>query len=157
MRRFESCRGHSAPCSACHACGVSWTNLVPAIGQAREYRREWLAKDVVAGVVLTGLLGPAGMAYAAAAGLPPVTGLYATIVPLLVYALFGPSRILVIGPDSALTPLIVAAVVPLAAAGSQQAVAVAGALGIIAGVIGLSVAASLLWPRPPAAGSQKVA
>ena len=108
---------------------------MPAIGQAREYRREWLAKDVIAGVVLTGLLGPAGMAYAAAAGLPPVTGLYATIIPLFVYALFGPSRILVIGPDSSLTPLIVAAVLPLAAAGTDEAVAVAGALGVIAGLI----------------------
>jgi high affinity sulfate transporter 1 len=110
---------------------VSWTNLVPAIGQVRASRREWLAKDIIAG----GLLAPAGMAYAAAAGLPPVSGLYATIIPLFVYALFGPSRILVIGPDSSLTPLIVAAVVPLAAAGTHQAVAVASALGIIAGLI----------------------
>lgn len=115
--------------------GVGWTNLVPGIGQVRAYRREWLAKDVIAGVVLTGLLGPAGMAYAAAAGLPPVTGLYATIIPLFVYALFGPSRILVLGPDSSLTPLIVAAVLPLAAAGTDEAVAVAGALGVIAGLI----------------------
>ncbi|MDO8392327.1 MAG: SulP family inorganic anion transporter [Actinomycetota bacterium] len=114
---------------------MAWTNLVPAIGQARAYRREWLTKDVVAGLVLTGLLAPAGMAYAAAAGLPPVTGLYATIVPLFVYALFGPSRILVMGPDSSLTPLIVAAVLPLAAVGTDEAVALAGALGILAGVI----------------------
>jgi len=114
---------------------VTWTNLVPAIGQARDYRREWLSKDIVAGLVLTGLLAPAGMAYAAAAGLPPVTGLYATIVPLFVYAIFGPSRILVMGPDSSLTPLIVAAVLPLAAVGTDEAVALAGALGIFAGVI----------------------
>ena len=114
---------------------MSWTNLVPAIAQARSYRREWLSKDVFAGVVLTGLLAPAGMAYAAAAGLPPVTGLYATIVPLVVYALFGPSRILVMGPDSSLTPLLVAAVLPLAAVGSDQAVALAGAVSILAGLI----------------------
>ena len=114
---------------------MSWTNLVPAIAQARSYRREWLSKDVLAGVVLTGLLAPAGMAYAAAAGLPPVTGLYATIVPLVVYALFGPSRILVMGPDSSLTPLLVAAVLPLAAVGSDQAVALAGAVSILAGLI----------------------
>ena len=114
---------------------MSWTNLVPAIAQARSYRREWLSKDVFAGVVLTGLLAPAGMAYAAAAGLPPVTGLFATIVPLVVYALFGPSRILVMGPDSSLTPLLVAAVLPLAAVGSDQAVALAGAVSILAGLI----------------------
>ena len=108
---------------------------MPAIAQARSYRREWLSKDVLAGVVLTGLLAPAGMAYAAAAGLPPVTGLYATIVPLVVYALFGPSRILVMGPDSSLTPLLVAAVLPLAAVGSDQAVALAGAVSILAGLI----------------------
>lgn len=114
---------------------MSWIDRVPAIHQARTYQREWLAKDVIAGVVLVGLLAPAGMAYAAAAGLPPVNGLYASIIPLFVYALIGPSRVLVIGPDSALTPLIIAAVVPLAATGSAQAVAVAGTLGIIAGLL----------------------
>ena len=112
-----------------------WTNLVPALGQARGYRREWLGKDLTAGLVITGLLAPAGMAYAAAAGLPPVTGLYATIVPLLVYALIGPSRIMVMGPDSSLTPLIVATIVPLAAANSSEAVALAGALAVMAGLI----------------------
>lgn len=113
----------------------SWSSLVPAIGQARHYRKEWLAKDVAAGLVVTGLLAPAGMAYAAAAGLPPVTGLYTTIVPLFVYAVFGPSRIMVLGPDSSLTPLLVAAILPIAAAGSDEAVALAGALGVAAGVI----------------------
>ena len=120
-------------------CSVSWTNLVPAIGQARRYRREWFSKDIAAGVVITGMLAPAGMAYATAAGLPAVTGLYATIVPLLVYAIFGPSRILVMGPDSSLTPLIVASMVPLladgAAGGGADAVAIAGALSILAGVM----------------------
>lgn len=130
-----SCSHRSVRGAAWQSGAVTWTNLVPAIGQARSYRREWWTRDLVAGVVLTGLLAPAGMAYAAAAGLPPVTGLYATIVPLVVYALFGPSRILVMGPDSSLTPLIVAAVLPLAAAGTDQAVALAGALGIVAGLI----------------------
>jgi len=113
----------------------SWTNLVPAIGQVRNYRREWLGKDIAAGLVITGLLAPAGMAYASAAGLPPVTGLYATIVPLLVYAIFGPSRIMVLGPDSSLTPLLVAAILPLAAVNSDEAVAIGGALAMIAGVM----------------------
>jgi MFS superfamily sulfate permease-like transporter len=61
------------------------------------YRREWLGKDVVAGIVLSTLLVPQGMAYAELAGLPPITGLYTTIMCLLAYAVFGPSRILVLG------------------------------------------------------------
>lgn len=138
MRRFESCRGHSPPW---HCCSVSLANLVPAIGQARSYRREWLVHDLAAGVVITGMLAPAGMAYATAAGLPAVTGLYATIVPLLAYALFGPSRIMIIGPDSSLTPLIVAAIAPLLAATDGDAVALAGALAIVTGM--LCVAAGL--------------
>ncbi|MEQ1701288.1 MAG: sulfate permease [Ilumatobacteraceae bacterium] len=112
----------------------SWKNLVPAIRQVRTYERRWLGKDIAAGLVITGLLAPAGMAYASAAGLPPVTGLYATIVPLFVYALFGPSRVMVLGPDSSLTPLLVATILPLAAANSSEAVAIAGALSIIAGL-----------------------
>ena len=113
----------------------SWTNLVPAIGQIRTYQRGWLSKDIAAGLVITGLLAPAGMAYASAAGLPPVTGLYATIVPLIAYAIFGPSRIMVLGPGSSLTPLLVAAILPLATANSDEAVAIAGALSVLAGVI----------------------
>lgn len=120
---------------------MSLANLVPAIGQARSYRREWLVHDLAAGVVITGMLAPAGMAYATAAGLPAVTGLYATIVPLLAYALFGPSRIMIIGPDSSLTPLIVAAIAPLLAATDGDAVALAGALAIVTGM--LCVAAGL--------------
>jgi len=113
----------------------SWTNLVPAIGQVRTYQRAWLGKDVAAGLVITGLLAPAGVAYAVAAGLPPATGLYATIVPLFAYAIFGPSRIMVMGPDSSLTPLIAAAVVPLATLDPDQAVAVASAVAVMAGLI----------------------
>jgi len=98
-------------------------------------RGQWSRRDVLAGLVLSGLLAPAGIAYATASGLPPETGLYATVVPLIVYALVGPSPILVIGPDSALTPLVVTALVPFAAGGSSEAIAVAGMLGIIAGAV----------------------
>lgn len=108
---------------------------VPAVQQLQTYQRAWLGKDITAGVVLTGLLAPAGMAYATAAGLPAVTGLYATIIPLLVYAIAGPSRIMVLGPDSSLTPLIAVAVVPLATGNPSEAIAIAGALSIAAGVI----------------------
>ncbi|SFT96950.1 high affinity sulphate transporter 1 [Arthrobacter sp. ov118] len=101
----------------------------------RGYRIEWLRHDLVAGTALFAILVPAGMAYAQAAGLPPVTGLYATIVPLLVYAAVGPSRVLVLGPDSALAPMIVAALVPLAADNEQRSVALAGLLAILIGGI----------------------
>ena len=84
------------------------------IGIARQYKRSWLWPDVRAGLVVTALLIPAGMGYAEVAGLPPETGLYATIVPLIAYAIFGPSRILVLGPDSSLAPIIAAAILPLA-------------------------------------------
>ena len=80
------------------------------------YRRQWLAKDIVAGVVLTTLLVPQGMAYAELAGLPAITGLYTSIMCLIGYAAFGPSRILVLGPDSSLGPMIAATILPLVAA-----------------------------------------
>ena len=108
---------------------------VPAVRQFKSYQRAWLGKDISAGIVLTGLLAPVGMAYATASGLPAVTGLYATIIPLLAYAVVGPSRIMVLGPDSSLTPLIAAAVVPLAARNPNEAIAIAGALSMGAGVI----------------------
>ncbi|QHO71173.1 transporter [Marisediminicola antarctica] len=91
--------------------------------------------DLRAGVVLTALLIPAGIGYAEVAGLPPETGLYATILPLLAYAIFGPSRILVLGPDSALAPIIAAAILPLALGNDERAVALAGLLALMVGVI----------------------
>ena len=108
--------------------------LLPGLAVLRHYERSWLRGDIVAGVVLTALLIPAGMGYAEVAGLPPVTGLYATIVPLLVYALVGPSRILVLGPDSSLAPIIAAAIIPLAAF-DEERIALAGLLSIEVGVV----------------------
>jgi high affinity sulfate transporter 1 len=102
---------------------------------AREYRARWLWPDIRAGIVVTALLIPAGMGYAEVAGLPPETGLYATIVPLLAYAVFGPSRILVLGPDSALAPIIAAAIIPLALGDGPRTVALAGLLAIMVGVL----------------------
>ncbi|KZE92497.1 putative sulfate transporter [Agromyces sp. NDB4Y10] len=109
--------------------------MPPGIVTARHYRREWLWPDLRAGIVVTALLIPAGMGYAQVAGLPPETGLYATIVPLIAYALVGPSRILVLGPDSALGPIIAAAIVPLALGDDDRAVALAGLLAIMVGAI----------------------
>jgi high affinity sulfate transporter 1 len=108
---------------------------IPGAQMLRTYRRGWLRHDLVAGLVLCALLVPAGMGYAEAAGLPPITGLYATIFPLVAYAIFGPSRILVLGPDSSLAPLIAAAVLPLAAGDQAETVALAAMLGLMTGAL----------------------
>src|SRR5205809_8031847 len=103
------------------------------------YRREWLTKDVVAGIVLSTLLVPQGMAYAELAGLPPITGLYTSIFCLVGYAVFGPSRILVLGPDSSLGPMIAAVVIPIVGSGGDPAKAVALA-SMLALLVGLTMA-----------------
>jgi high affinity sulfate transporter 1 len=116
---------------------------VPGIRAINSYERAWLRSDLVAGVVLAAILVPQGMAYAELAGLPPVTGLYTTIACLVGYALMGPSRVLVLGPDSSVSPLIFAAITPLAVAGDPEtAVALAGMLAIMVGLIliGLGIA-----------------
>jgi high affinity sulfate transporter 1 len=108
---------------------------LPGLDTLRRYELPWLRHDIVAGLVMTSMLVPAGIAYAQASGLPGIHGLYATIVPLLAYAVFGPSRILVLGPDSSLAPLILAVVVPLSAGEPERAVAVAGLMAIVAGTV----------------------
>jgi high affinity sulfate transporter 1 len=125
---------------------VSISRVVPGLRAVSSYRREWLARDVVAGIVLTTLLVPQGMAYAELAGLPPITGLYTSILCLLGYAVFGPSRILVLGPDSSLGPMIAATILPLIAAGGdpERAVALASLLAIMVGVIMILAAVAKL-------------
>lgn len=108
---------------------------MPGLRTLREYQRSWLASDLVAGLVLTALLVPVGMGYAQAAGLPPITGLYATIVPLVVYAAMGPSRVMVLGPDSSLAAVIAAVILPLGGDDPESAVALAGALAVLTGLI----------------------
>jgi high affinity sulfate transporter 1 len=108
---------------------------MPGIGALRTYRRAWLAKDIGAGLVLTAILVPTGMGYAAAAGLPVIYGLYATIVPLVAYAVFGPSRILILGPDSALVALIAATILPIAGGDADRAVALASMLAVLSGFL----------------------
>jgi high affinity sulfate transporter 1 len=117
--------------------GVGRLSFVPGWAMVSSYQRQWLAKDIVAGLVLSALLVPQGMAYAQLAGLPPITGLYTSILCLLGYAVFGPSRVLVLGPDSALGPMIAATVTPLIVAGGDpaEAIALASLLAILVGVI----------------------
>ena len=110
-----------------------WKKWLPGVETALGYERSWLWPDLIAGLVLTALLVPQGMAYAELAGLPAVTGLYTTVAALLAYAVFGPSRILVLGPDSSLAPLIAAAIIPLAAGDDAYAVALASMLSLLVG------------------------
>jgi len=113
-------------------------SILPTFDWVRSYERAFLPRDIFAGIVLTAILVPAGMGYAEASGLPPIVGLYASILPLLAYALLGPSRILVLGPDSSLVPIIAAAIVPLAAGDQDRAVALAALLAVITGVVVLA-------------------
>jgi high affinity sulfate transporter 1 len=108
----------------------------PGIAQIHSYQRSWLRYDIIAGLVLAAILVPQGLAYAELAGLPAVTGLYTTVACLIAYALMGPSRVLVLGPDSSVSPLIFAAIVPLAAGGDPSVmIALAGMLAIMVGLI----------------------
>src|SRR3954466_13241500 len=110
---------------------------VPGLDTIRTYQAGWLRSDLVAGVVLAAILVPQGMAYAELAALPAVNGLYTTVACLVGYALMGPSKILVLGPDSSLGPLIFAAITPLVVAGDDPAtaVALAGMLAVLVGLI----------------------
>ncbi len=115
--------------------GQGLARWMPGLATLREYKLAWLRHDIVAGIVLTTMLVPVGIAYAVASGVPGVYGLYATIIPLLAYAVFGPSHILVLGPDSSLAPLILAVVVAQSAGDPARAVAVAGGMAIVSGAI----------------------
>src|SRR5262245_23441817 len=112
-----------------------WVRWLPGLLTLRQYELAWLRHDIAAGVVLATVLVPVGIAYATASGVPGIHGLYATIVPLLAYALFGPSRILVLGPDSSLAPIILGVVLPLSGGDPGRAVALAGMMAIVSGVV----------------------
>ena len=114
---------------------VGWIRWLPGVVTLQKYQASWLAHDIVAGLVLVTMLVPVGIAYAVASGVPGIYGLYATIVPLLAYAVFGPSRILVLGPDSSLAAVILGVVLPLSGGDPLRAVALAGTMAIVSGVV----------------------
>jgi high affinity sulfate transporter 1 len=118
---------------ASHQAG--WSRWLPGWQVLRRYELAWLPHDVMAGLALTAVLVPVGIAYAVASGLPGICGLYATVAGLLAYALFGPSRILVLGPDSSLAALILAVVLPLSAGDPQRALALAGMMALVSGAL----------------------
>jgi high affinity sulfate transporter 1 len=111
-----------------------WTRWLPGLATLRQYQADWLPHDIVAGLVLATMLVPVGIAYATASGVPGIFGLYATIVPLLAYALFGPSRILVLGPDSSLAAVILGVVFPLSGGDPLRAVALASMMAVVSGI-----------------------
>lgn len=110
----------------------------------RHYEPAWLAHDVMAGLALTAVLVPVGIAFAVASGVPGINGLYATMAGLLAYAIFGPSRILVLGPDSSLAALILTVVLPLAAGNAPRAVALAGMMALVSGTLCIGAGAAKL-------------
>src|SRR6201996_8055879 len=114
---------------------IRWRCWVPGLLTLHRYEASWLVHDIAAGLVLTTMLIPAGVAYAQASGVPGIFGLYATIVPLLTYALFGPSRILVLGPDSSLAAIILAVILPLSGGDPVRAVALASMMAVVSGTV----------------------
>src|SRR5262245_18882064 len=121
-----------------------WKRWLPGLQILRKYQAAWFARDVMAGLVLTTMLVPVGIAYALASGVPGIYGLYATIVPLLAYALFGTSSILVLGPDSSLAPVILAVVLPLAGGDPMRAVAIASMMAMVSGLVCILIGVSRL-------------
>lgn len=113
----------------------AWQRWLPGLQLLHQYQPHWLARDLVAGLVLTSMLVPVGIAYAEASGVPGIYGLYATIVPLLVYALFGPSRILVLGPDSALVAVILTVVLAQSNGDPNRAVVLASMMAVVSGLV----------------------
>src|SRR5215470_14041925 len=114
---------------------IDWLRWLPGLRTLRQYEATWLPHDLLAGLVLATMLVPVGIAYAVASGVPGICGLYATIIPLLAYAVFGPSRILVLGPDSSLAAMILGVVLPLSGGDPLRAVTLAGMLVSISGIV----------------------
>jgi high affinity sulfate transporter 1 len=112
-----------------------WQRWLPGLRTLQAYQLAWAPHDLAAGLVLTTMLVPVGIAYAEASGVPGICGLYATIIPLLAYAVFGPSRILVLGPDSSLAAVILAVVLPHSHGDPTRAVALAGMMAVVSGVV----------------------
>lgn len=110
---------------------------VPIFESLRGYQRGWIRPDVLAGLTVWAVLVPEGLAYASIAGVPPVVGLYAAVPSLVLYALAGSSRHLIVAPMSATAALSAAIIAPLAGADSGRYLALSTALAIATGLVGL--------------------
>ncbi len=111
------------------------SNLVPIARWLPAYDRSWLRPDIIAGVTVWALLVPEAMAYASMAGLPPEAGLYAALPPLVLYAIFGTSRHVSVGPSSAVAVMVAATVAPLATGDGERFIALAAGLALLVGGI----------------------
>jgi SulP family sulfate permease len=121
---------------------MAWLRtLLPALDWARSYDRSIFAGDLTAAVIVTIMLIPQSLAYALLAGLPPQVGLYASILPLVAYGLFGTSRTLAVGPVAVVSLMTASAIAPIASAGSDAYVAAALVLALMSGLILVLMAA----------------
>ncbi len=111
------------------------TRLVPGLALFRNYQRSWFIDDLLAGVTVCIVMIPSVIAYSGIIGLPPQYGLYAALVPLIIYPLFGTSRQVIVGPDIAISLLIASAVTPLAGGDPAHAVALAGMVALLSGLV----------------------
>ena len=114
---------------------MTWSAFAPGLDQFRGYQRSWLRRDVLAGLTVAAYLVPQVMAYATVAGLPPVVGLWAALVPLAVYAVLGSSRQLSVGPESTTALMTATALGPLAAGDPGRYAALAAAAALIVGAV----------------------
>ncbi|MEI7940746.1 MAG: SulP family inorganic anion transporter, partial [Verrucomicrobiota bacterium] len=108
---------------------------VPGLALFRDYRREWFGADLLAGVSVCVVMIPSVIAYAGLMGLPPQHGLYAALIPLIVYPFFGSSRQMIVGPDIAISLLIASAIAPLAAGDPARAAALAATVAVLSGLL----------------------
>ncbi|MEP9377483.1 SulP family inorganic anion transporter [Aquabacter sp. CN5-332] len=114
----------------------------PVLSSFSGYRAEWLGRDVMAGLAIAAVSVPSALAYPAIAGLPPEVGLYASMLALVGYAVFGPSRLLMVGPDAATMTVVAAVLATLPLADPNQRVAAAAILAVGVGL--LCLGASLM-------------
>ena len=109
--------------------------LLSPLARFRGYRSEWFRYDLMAGLAIAAVGLPSAIAYPAIAGLPPEVGIYSSILPLIAYALFGPSRSLIVGPDAGTMIVLAAVLMALAPASSNEAVTLAAAIAALVGVL----------------------
>src|SRR5262249_53288447 len=107
--------------------------FLPILGWLPSYRRAWLVPDILAGVAVWAVVVPEGMAYAGIVGVPPITGLYTLIPPLVVYAFLGTSRVLVVGPDTATGLISALTVGAIVAQGTAEFNTLTSTLAILIG------------------------
>src|SRR6266513_2615947 len=109
--------------------------FIPGLSLVRTYRKAWLLPDLLAGISICVVMIPSVIAYSGLMGLPPQQGLYAALVPLVVYALFGSSRQMIVGPDIAISLLIASAIGPLANGSPTRAAILASAIALLSGML----------------------